>query len=140
MLVCITDWVVFRPFESALAKALGMKDLSERLLYFLLPGVQSPVQSLDISDALYRDTLRYLDCGIGLRQWRQMTVALNQANKDPSAARVVGNQIHNIIRGHDDQTSDQHYGATSEKPVEMAWDLLFACERLSAWWQHLTGL
>ena len=117
-----------------------MNDTSERLLYFLLPGVQSPVQSIDISDALQRDTTQCLDCCIGLRLWRQITVALNQANKDPCTARVVGNQIHNVIRGHNDENSDQHYGATLEKPAEIGWDLLFACERLSAWWQHITGL
>ena len=117
-----------------------MKDVSERLLYYLLPGIQSPVKSVDISDALQRDTSRCLNCGIGLRQWRQITVALNQANKDPCAARVVGNEIHNVIRGQTDYTSGKHYGATSEKPEEVAWDLLFACERLSSWWQHITGL
>lgn len=140
MLTCVIDWVVFRPFESALAKSLGMEDTSKRLLYYLLPGIRSPVESADISDALHRDTLRSLDCGIGLRQWRQVTVALNQANKDPAAARVVGNEIHNVVRGHNDSTSDRHYGTTSEKPEQFAWDLLFACERLSAWWQHITGL
>ena len=116
-----------------------MKDASERLLYYLLPGIQSPVESIDISDALNRNTLWCLDCDIGLRQWRQITVALSEANKDPGAARVVGNKIHNVIRGHSDYISDRHYGATSEKPAHMAWDLIFACERLSAWWQHITG-
>lgn len=123
-----------------LAKSLGMDETSEALLYRLLPGVQHPVESKDISDALDRDTLKCLDCGIGLRQWRHITVALNQANKDPGAARVVGNEIHNVIRGHSNATSDQHYGATGQKPSQIAWDLLFACERLSAWWQHITGL
>lgn len=116
-----------------------MKDTAERLLYYLLPGLRSPVETSHISGALSRDTLRCLDCTIGLRQWRQITVALNQANKDPCGARVAGNEIHNVIRGHSDAISDRHYGATSEKPAQVGWDLLFACERLSAWWQHITG-
>lgn len=115
-----------------------MQDASDRILYYLLPGIRSPVQSADISDALQRDTTWCLDCSIGLRQWRQISVALNQANKDPLASRVVGNEIHNVIRGHNDDTSDQHYGATGDKPQQIAWELLFACERLSAWWQHIT--
>lgn len=117
-----------------------MEETSQRLLYYLLPGVQSPVTSSDVSGALDRDTLLTLGCGIGLRQWRQITVALNQANKDPLGARIVGNEIHNVIRGHTNSISDQHYGATSEKPENFSWDLLFACERLSSWWQHITGL
>jgi hypothetical protein len=122
-----------------LARSLGMDDASERLLYYLLPGLRSPVESSHISDALYRDTLQHLNCGMGLRQWRQITVALSQANKDPCAGQVAKNDIHNIVRGHSNTISDRHYGATSEKPAGAIWNLIFACERLSAWWQHLTG-
>ena len=133
--------MVCRPFESDLARLLGEEeDVSKRLLYYLLPGLKSKVDSHNISDALYRDTLQYFGCGIGLREWRQITVALNQSIKDPEAVRLAGNKTHNIVRGHTDATSDQHYGMTSEKPANIAWDLIFACERMSAWWHHITGM
>ena len=93
-----------------------------------------------MSDALFRDTLQHLGCGVGLREWRQITVAINQAREDPGAACVVGDAIHNIICGHTDINSDQNYGLKGDKPDDMAWKLIFACERLSAWWQHITGL
>ena len=66
-----------------IAKSLGMTKTSEALLYYLLPGDLASVNPRDLSDALDMDTLQCLGCGIGLRQRRQITVALNQANRDP---------------------------------------------------------
>jgi hypothetical protein len=119
----------------------GKKEVSERIPYHLLPGIDSTIGSGDISNALYRDTLQHLGTGIGLHQWRQITVTFCQANKDPGAAHVVGDELYNIIHGHTGIISDQHYRMSSEKPSGAAWDLSFACEWLSAWWMtRLEGL
>ena len=132
--------MVCRPFESALALSLKEDAAAERLLYHLLPGAQSKVDSRNVSDAFYRDTLQHFGHGIGLQEWRQITVALNQVNKDPGAVKMGGNQSHNMVRGHTDAISDQNYGMTSEKPKKAAWTVILACERVSAWWQHITGM
>ena len=121
-------------------KACGKRErcLQEALI---LPSFWTQVKdSRNISDALYCNTLQHFGCGIGLQEWWQITVALNQSIKDPEALQLVRNQTHNIVYGHTDATSDQHYRVTSEKPINIGWDLIFACERMFAWWHHITGM
>jgi len=87
---CIIKFVVFHPFEQALATALGLLEVEDRFLSQLFPGVSSPTKSKDISLTLCQDTSKFLGGAIGLRDWRQITVTFLGAHKDTDAVISCG--------------------------------------------------
>jgi hypothetical protein len=143
-LSCIIDFAVFRPFEHLLAHALHLENAGDRFLSQLFPSLTtSPISSGDISTALKRDTLKYLGSpGVGLRDWRHITVGFCRAHKDPDLLRIRHGHIDpdNQIRGHTNETSDSNYAITSDDPVGVGFDKLWAHLRVAHWWFSLVGM
>ncbi|KAF9780658.1 hypothetical protein BJ322DRAFT_1023881 [Thelephora terrestris] len=137
---CIIDFVVFRPFEHCIAKALGIQDFGDRFLARLFPGLEFPTTSTDISKALCQDTSRFLGSKIGLKDWRQITATFSRAHKDPYAVQIRGVDPDNQIRGHNNQTSNENYGITPEDPTGIRFETLKSHLQTAHWWYHLVGI
>ena len=134
----IIDIVVFRPFEQLLANALQIDDGGDRFLSRLFPSLTtSQTTSGDISAALKRDTTKFLGTGVGLRDWRHVTVGFSRAHKDPNLLQIRGVDPDNQIRGHDNDTSNLNYAITSDDPVGVGFDKLWSHLRVAHWWFHL---
>lgn len=137
---CIVDFVVFRPFEDILAKQLAIADAEDhRFLDKLFPHLTSPTTSEDVSEALSQDTSKFLGCRIGLRDWRQLTVAFSRAHRDPRAAEIRKISPDNQIRGHPDQMSNENYGNIPEDPAGAGFETLRSHLQTAHWWWHLVG-
>jgi len=131
---------VFRPFEHYLATALKLPVVGDRFLSLLLPGFSSPTTSEDISTALRQDTSKFLGSEIGLRDWRQITVAFSEAHKDPHAIRIRGIDPDNQIRGHTNEVANTNYGNTSVDPVGIGFSILKQQLQTAHWWFRLVGM
>lgn len=123
-----------------LATALGLKDVGDRFLSQLFPGISSPITSKEISSALSRDTKIFLGSALGIKEWRHVTVAFSSAHKDPHAIRIRGTDPDNQIRGHTNEVANTHYGNTLGDPVGVGFDTLKQQLQTAHWWFHLTGM
>lgn len=136
----IIDIVVFRPFEQLLANALHIGGVGDQFLSRLFPSLTtSQITSEDISAALKRDTLKFLGSGVGLKNWRHITVGFSRAHKDPNLPQIRDIDPDNQIRGHNNETSDSNYAITSVDPVGVGFDKLWSHLRVAHWWFHLVG-
>lgn len=132
--------MVFRPFEHLLATALSLPDVGDRFLSRLLPGISSPGTSEDISSALRRDTSRFLGSGIGIRDWRQITVGFSDAHRNPHTIEIRNIDPDNQIRGHTNEVANAHYGNTLEDPAGVGLATLQKQLQVAHWWFHLVGV
>jgi len=139
-LSCIIDFVVFRPFESLLAHALRLENAGDKFLSRLFPGLPPPTLSGDISASLKRDTLKFLGSGLGLRDWRHVTVGFSRAHKDPNILQIRHVDPDNQIRGHTNETSNSNYAITPDDPVGVGLDKIRSHLQAAHWWFHLTGV
>lgn len=130
---------MFRPFEHLLAHALRLEDVGDQFLSRLFPGLPSPTSSGDISASLKRDTLKFLGSGLGLRNWRHVTVGFSRAHKDPDLLRIRHIDPDNQIRGHSNETSTLNYAITSDDPVTVGFDKLRSHLQAAYWWFDLVG-
>ena len=137
---CIIDFVVFRPFETMLAHHLQFPDVGDRFLSHLFPGITSKIKSQDISDALKRDTSKVLDNGIGLRDWRQVTVAFSDAHRIPRILEPHGDEPDNEIRGHTDRAAGTHYNRNLTTPNNITPDQLRLHHMTAHWWWDIVGI
>jgi hypothetical protein len=137
---CIIDLVVFRPFEHILANELQLPDAGDRFLSKLFPGLSSPTKSKDISASLYRDTGKVLNKGVGVKSWRQVTVAFSAAHRNPEAVATHHINPDNEIRGHSNQVAETHYANHPTNPAGISYDKLRSHLQAAHWWYDLTGI
>jgi len=101
-----------QPFEAKLVRDLGLGDGTH-----LFPKFSSPSISKDISDALQRDTLRYLGSSFSISQWRRVTVSFSDAHRPQSIVDSSHTHIDNQIRGHTNQIAQRDYSNNSVDPA-----------------------
>jgi hypothetical protein len=123
-----------------LATALDLPDVGNRIFHQLLPGFTSPTTPNDISSALCQSSLKFLHSKIGLKDWRQITVAFSAAHKDPDAVKIHGVDPDNQLRGHTNETANTHYANTLEDPVGVGFHTLKRQLQAAHWWFHLVGM
>lgn len=139
-LTCIIDFVVFRPFEHRLAHALQLENIGDRFLSRLFPSIgTSQISSGDISAALKRDTLKFLGSGVGLRDWRHITVGFCRAHKNSDLLLPYSTDPENQIRGHSDSTAESSYARTPQNPVSVGFDKVRSHFQAAHWWFDLVG-
>ena len=122
-----------------LANHLQIPGDKDRFLSRLFPSVTSETTSEDISAALKRDTSKGLNKGVGLRDWRQVTVAFSRAHKDPNVAEFCGTDPDNEIWGQTNQVALGHYAKNPTGPAGIDYGKLRLYHQAAHWWWSLVG-
>ena len=82
----------------------------------------------------------FLGNSIGLRDWRQITIAFSEAHRDWDAVRICDTEPDNQIQGHGNNIANTDYGNTLEDPIGVGFHVLGQHLETARWWFHLVGM
>lgn len=134
----LREWLVYRPAQVYIARALRLHDVARALRYEAFPGLYRRLDSADLSDALRASTFKYLGYEVGLRYWRDIQVHFTQRFAEYEEGGESTQAIY-AQRGHSREAGYRHYATPTDAPAGVPYGVMKAQLGASRFWQDLTG-
>lgn len=119
-----------------------MNDAVEELRFKLFPStMDQPFTSSTLSKGLKRDSRLYLGHSFGIKEYRDIQTTFSRHHPDPRTPPASSNRenLADSQRGHSTHTAVTWYGLEEGLPQGISASKIMGYERVSNWWNHLTG-
>lgn len=114
----LREWLIYRPAQMYIARALGLGCADESLKYEVFPGAQGTLDSDDLSNALQTSTLKHVGYKIGLMNWREIQAHFSRRFLSSSPSEPDSDEDdHWEQRGHSVTTGYARYARSADRPI-----------------------